>query len=61
MYAGEVLLALLAGAYHSGFFVMLGAAVPMIIWIGFKMFIGALQAFVFTILTLVYMKQKVEG
>lgn len=61
MFAGEVLLGLLVGAYHLGFLSIVGAAIPMLIWIGFKMFVGALQAFVFTILTLVYMKQKVEG
>lgn len=61
MFAGEVLLGLLAAAYYSGVFAMIGAAIPMLVWIGFKMFIGTLQAFVFVILTLVYMKQKVEG
>lgn len=61
IFAGEMLLAMLASAYHIGIFGMVGAAIPMILWIGFKMFIGALQAFVFTILTLVYLQQKVEG
>lgn len=61
IYAGEMLLAMLAAGYYAGILGMVGAALPMLVWIGFKMFIGALQAFVFTILTLVYMKQKVEG
>lgn len=61
IYAGEVLLGLLVLGYNAGFFAMLGAAIPMLVWQGFSIFIGAIQAFIFTVLTLAYMKQKIEG
>ncbi len=61
IYAGEVLLALLVGLAGSGFLGFLGAAAPMIVWQGFSVFIGAIQAFVFTMLTMVYMSHKVSS
>lgn len=59
IFAGEVLLGLLAGLMTSGFFGAIGGAVPMLAWQGFSLFIGAIQAFIFTMLTMVYMAQKV--
>lgn len=61
IYAGEVLLGLLVAGYSAGIFAAIGAAVPMLIWQGFSIFVGTIQAFIFTVLTLAYMKQKVEG
>ncbi len=60
IYAGEVLLTLivtgLASLNWGGFI----AAVPtMMAWQGFSIFIGAIQAFIFTMLTMVYMAHKV--
>lgn len=60
MFAGEVLMGLLVAAYASGAFVMVLAAIPMLIWQGFSIFVAAIQAFIFTVLTLVYIKMKVE-
>ncbi|MDQ0232123.1 F0F1 ATP synthase subunit A [Metabacillus malikii] len=68
IYAGEILLTLLAGlavgGYESSIFTgVLGtvvAAVPMMIWQAFSIFIGSIQAFVFTMLTMVYMAHKVS-
>ena len=68
IYAGEILLTLLAGlatsGYASGIFTgILGtvvAAAPMMIWQAFSIFIGSIQAFVFTMLTMVYMAHKVS-
>lgn len=61
IYAGEVLLGLLVGAYAAGVFATVGAAIPMIVWQAFSIFVGAIQAFIFTILTIAYMKERVEG
>lgn len=53
IYAGEVLIGviLMAG---------IGGVIPMIIWQGFSVFVGAIQAFVFTILTMVYISQVID-
>lgn len=61
IYAGEVLLGLLAGlgtmAAPWGF---IGSAIPMLAWQGFSVFIGGIQAFIFTMLAMVYMSHKVS-
>ncbi|NMA68325.1 MAG: F0F1 ATP synthase subunit A [Desulfitobacterium sp.] len=56
IYAGEVLLAVILMV--PGYFV-LGMVVPDAIWLGFSVFIGAIQAFVFTVLTTAYVAQAV--
>lgn len=61
IYAGEVLLALLVGLGTTGIFGFLGAIIPMLAWQGFSLFIGAIQAFIFTMLTMVYMSHKVSS
>jgi F-type H+-transporting ATPase subunit a len=48
--AGEILLILLSFLP----FVALSAPIPSVIWIGFSIFIGAVQAFVFVMLTIAY-------
>jgi F-type H+-transporting ATPase subunit a len=56
IYAGEVLIAvilLLPGIY------VFGGVLPMPIWLGFSIFIGAIQSFVFTVLTIAYIAQAV--
>lgn len=68
LYAGEILLSLLIGVAVGGFatnvfsgvlgFVL--AALPTLAWMGFKLFIGAIQAYVFVMLTMVYMSHKVS-
>jgi len=58
IYAGEVLIAvilMLPGIYAFG------GIVPMPIWLGFSIFIGAIQSFVFTILTIAYIAQAVAS
>lgn len=60
IYAGEILLTLLAGLGVSGFGGALGAVLPMLAWMGFSIFVGAIQAFIFTMLTMVYMAHKVS-
>nr|WP_279663761.1 F0F1 ATP synthase subunit A [Ectobacillus ponti] len=60
IYAGEILLGLLAGLGASGVGGALGAALPMLAWQGFSIFVGGIQAFIFTMLTMVYMAHKVS-
>lgn len=60
IYAGEVLLALLAGAVHHGLFASLGAAIPMMVWQAFSIFVGAVQSFIFVTLTMVYIAHKAD-
>ncbi|WP_010648361.1 F0F1 ATP synthase subunit A [Oceanobacillus massiliensis] len=60
IYAGEVLLALLVGLGTSSVLGFFGAALPMIVWQGFSLFIGAIQSYVFVMLTMVYMSHKVS-
>lgn len=60
VYAKEVLMVMLVGLGTSS--VLWGAfsIVPMILWQAFGTFIGALQAYIFCILTMVYMSHKVS-
>ena len=60
IYAGEILLSLLAGSMATGIWGNVFAIVPTVIWQGFSVFIGAIQAFIFTMLTMVYMAHKVS-
>ncbi|WP_298471529.1 F0F1 ATP synthase subunit A [uncultured Psychrobacillus sp.] len=61
IYAGEVLLGLIAGLATSGIFGFFGAIVPAMAWQGFSIFIGGIQAFIFVMLTMVYMSHKVSA
>jgi F-type H+-transporting ATPase subunit a len=60
IYAGEVLLGLLAGLSAYGMFGVMGAVVPTLVWQGFSIFVGTIQSFIFVILTMVYMSHKVS-
>jgi F-type H+-transporting ATPase subunit a len=60
IYAGEILLSLLAGSLATDFWSSALAIGPTIVWQGFSIFIGAIQAFIFTMLTMVYMAHKVS-
>ena len=59
IYAGEILLGLLAGLGGAGAVGFISAFVPMMAWQGFSIFIGAIQAFIFVMLTMVYISHKV--
>jgi F-type H+-transporting ATPase subunit a len=59
IYAGEVLLGLLAILGTSGIIGALGGALPMIAWQGFSIFVGSIQAFIFVMLTMVYMAHRI--
>ena len=59
IFAGEILLGLLAGLGGASIFGFAAAALPMMAWQGFSIFIGAIQAFIFVMLTMVYISHKV--
>lgn len=61
IYAGELLLKLLAElAFSHGAPTMILALPLEIIWQGFSVFIGAIQAYVFVTLTTVYISRKIS-
>ncbi|MBD1372128.1 F0F1 ATP synthase subunit A [Hazenella sp. IB182357] len=55
IFAGEVLILIMLEApkYISG--------VPLLVWIGFSVFVGAIQAYIFTVLANVFIAQKVNS
>lgn len=59
IFAGEILLGLLAGLGGASIFGFAAAALPLMAWQGFSIFIGAIQAFIFVMLTMVYISHKV--
>lgn len=60
IYAGEILLTLLVGSLATGVGGHLAAIVPTLVWQGFSIFVGSIQAFIFCMLTMVYMAHKVS-
>lgn len=60
MFAGGVLLTLLVGLTAGSIWGFLGGAIPYLAWAGFSLFIGGIQAFIFTMLSMVYIAHKVE-
>ena len=60
MYAGEILLGLLIGLASTSILGGVLAALPTLAWMGFKLFIGAIQVYVFIMLSMVYMSHKVS-
>ncbi|WML46242.1 F0F1 ATP synthase subunit A [Neobacillus sp. PS3-40] len=61
IYAGELLLALLAGGLaHNGVIGTIAAVPLTLVWQGFSIFVGTIQAYIFTMLTMVYMAHKVS-
>ncbi|NGQ95556.1 F0F1 ATP synthase subunit A [Brevibacillus sp. SYP-B805] len=53
IFAGEVLIAFLLGVGLVG-------TVPLFVWLGYSVFVGSVQAFIFVTLTMVYISQKVN-
>lgn len=60
IYAGGVLTTLAIGLATSGVIGFIVATPAMLIWQGFSLFIAAIQAFIFTMLTMIYMSNKVS-
>src|SRR5690625_287568 len=60
LFAGEVLLGLLVALTTSGFFGFIGGAIPFFAWSGLRVFIGGIQALIFTVLSMGYIANKVK-
>ncbi|MCR6098556.1 F0F1 ATP synthase subunit A [Salipaludibacillus agaradhaerens] len=60
IYAKEMIMVMLVGLGVSSAFWAFGAFVPLIVFQAFSVFIGSLQAFIFCMLTMVYMSHKVS-
>lgn len=61
IFAGEVLIGLLASLAATGWLGKIGGFLPLMVWQGFSIFVGALQAFIFTMLAMVYISHKVSS
>ncbi len=59
IYAGEILLGLLAKATTGVAFRFLIGIPGLIVWQGFSIFVGSIQAYIFLMLAMVYMSHKV--
>lgn len=59
IYAGEVLIAVLLGLIPLTATIF-GGFIASVIWLGFSIFVGFIQAFIFTMLTIAYISQAVE-
>jgi F-type H+-transporting ATPase subunit a len=57
IFAGEVLISVIL--LLPGLAVFGGGIIPMPVWLGFSIFIGSIQSFVFTVLTIAYIAQAV--
>jgi F-type H+-transporting ATPase subunit a len=57
LYAGEMIFILIALMFAGGYFLTLGAGVLQFAWAVFHVLVITLQAFVFAVLTVVYMAQ----
>lgn len=60
IYAKGILMALLVGLGTSGVFGFFAGILPTVAWQAFSLFIGAIQAFIFLMLSMVYMAHKVS-
>lgn len=61
IFAGEVLLTLVGSVAKSHGLMTTVVALPLeMIWQGFSVFIGSIQAYVFVTLSMVYLSQKIE-
>jgi F-type H+-transporting ATPase subunit a len=60
IYAGEIMISLLTISVTSGFLPALLSSIPLLIWQGFCIFIGIIQAYIFVTLTMVYIANRVN-
>lgn len=61
MYAGGILTALILGMAVSKPTGFLLSIIPMLAWQGFSLFVAAIQAFIFTLLSMLYISNKVNS
>lgn len=57
IFAGEVLISVILAIPFVAGFIPVGG-IPLIAWMAYSLFVGTIQAFIFTVLTLVYIGQK---
>lgn len=60
MYAGGILTGLILGLATTGTVGFIAATLPMLAWQTLSLFIAGIQAFIFTMLTMVYLSNKVS-
>lgn len=60
IFAGEVLITVLLKLTGLGVGGWVASVAGLVVWQGFSIFVGSIQAFVFTILTFVYISQALE-
>lgn len=60
IFAGEVLISVLLKLAGLGIFGGVASVLGLVVWQGFSVFVGTIQAFVFTILTFVYISQVID-
>ncbi|MBM7095587.1 MULTISPECIES: F0F1 ATP synthase subunit A [Alteribacter] len=60
VFAKEILMIMIVGLGTSGVLWGILAFAPLVVWQAFGLFIGSLQAFIFCMLTMVYMSHKVN-
>lgn len=58
IYAGEVMLGILVSSLQKGLLAALFATLPLALWQGYGIFIGAIQAYIFVTLTMVYIGHR---
>lgn len=59
IFAGEMLVATILSLSTVGIAGFLGGLLPNVVWLAFSIFVGTIQAFVFTILSVVYISQAI--
>lgn len=60
MFAGGILTGVILGMATSGVVAFIGATLPMLAWSVMSLFIAGIQAFIFTMLSMVYIANKVS-
>lgn len=60
IFAGEVLIWVLLPAIVAGGIAAV-MTLPLVVWLGYSIFVGAIQAFIFTMLTMVYISHRVHS
>ena len=60
IYSGELLLALLATLASAVVFGAITGIAGLVVWKGFSLFIGFIQAYIFTILSFIYLSHKIN-
>lgn len=58
--SGEMLLGIIVNMAHGGPVIWIGAFILELVWTGFSVFIGCIQAYVFVTLSSVYISRKIE-